>query len=48
MYVNDSKMFMLSDDASVNDTFWWTDHVPIWTTLTHQGDLQGCVIQHTT
>ena len=29
--------FTLYNDSSTENPKWWADHVPIWTTLTHQG-----------
>ena len=30
-------MFDLYNDTTTGNTKWWSGHVPIWTTLTHQG-----------
>ena len=29
--------FTLGDDSSTGNPKWWTGHIPIWTSLTHQG-----------
>lgn len=34
---NNTEFFQLGNDNSTGNPRWWTDHIPIWTSLTKQG-----------